>query len=159
MYHKHGCNFSINTNTFKNIYYIWRKGNIIFKKYSIFEYNKTINGLEYLKDYEYTYLYNKSGKSIFLHEHAIFCSDYFIKKLRIAHHWYIDCTFGIPPDFKQLLVIMYKDENSGKRYLGLFGLINNKKKEGYKRLFKKIKELITIEDSKEFFILLNMNKV
>ena len=148
-YHKNHCNFTINTNTFKNIYYNWRRGNIIFKKYSIFEYNKTINGLEYLRDYKYTFLYNKSGKSIFLHEHAIFCSDYFIKKLRAARHWYIDCTFVVPPEFKQLLVIMYLDEHSGKRYPGLYGLINNKKKEGYMCLFNSIKEIITIEKSKE----------
>ena len=82
LYYKNHCNFKININTLKNIYYNWRKENIIFKKYSIFEFNKTKNGLEYLKDYSYTYIYNKSGKTHFLHEHAIFCSDFFIKKLR-----------------------------------------------------------------------------
>ena len=151
-YYKNNCNFTININTFKNIYYNWRKGNVIFKKYSIFEYNKTLNGMDFLKDYQFTHLYNKSGKSKFIHEHAIFCSDYFIKRLRSAKHWYIDCTFIVPPNFKQLLVIMYRDEISGIRYPGLFGLINNKKKEGYLCMFKKIKEIITIEETKDLSI-------
>ena len=152
-YYKNKCNFIIKNNTFKNIYYNWRKNNTIFKKYSIFEYNKTLTGNNYLKDYQYNYLYNKSGKTQFLHEHAIFCSDYFIKKLRNAKHWYIDCTFVVPPTFKQMLVIMYRDDYTGIRYPGLFGLINNKKKEGYLNLFKKIKDIITLENTKELSLL------
>ena len=153
LYYKNHCNFRININTLKNIYYNWRKENIIFKKYSIFEFNKTKNGFEYLKDYSYTYIYNKSGKTHFLHEHAIFCSDFFIKKLRTSKHWYIDCTFIVPPNFKQMLVIMYRDEISGVRYPGLFAILNNKKKEGYMLIFKKIKDIITIENSKELSLI------
>ena len=55
-YYKNKCNFLIKNNTFKNIYYNWRKNNIIFKKYSIFEYNQTLTGNNYLKDYNYKYL-------------------------------------------------------------------------------------------------------
>lgn len=51
-YYKNRCNFKVNKNTFKNIYY----------KYSISIYNKTMNGNYYLKECIYTNLYNKSGK-------------------------------------------------------------------------------------------------
>ena len=88
-YYKYDCNFKINTNTFKNIYYNWRRYNARFKKYSIL-INKTKNNRDYLKDYLYTYLYNKTGKTNYIHEHCIFASDYFIKKLRKSKHWYID---------------------------------------------------------------------
>ena len=64
------------------MYYIWRRNSIFFKKYSIFSNCKTLNNKEYLKDYAYTFLFNDRGNNKFLHEHAIFCSDYFIKKLR-----------------------------------------------------------------------------
>ena len=67
-------------------------------------------------------------------------------QLRTAKHWYIDCTFVVPPSFKQMLVIMYRDDNSGVRYPGLFGLINNKKQEGYMCLFKSIKDIITLDN-------------
>ena len=79
-----------------------------------------MNGLDYLKDYSYTYVYNKSGNSQFLQEQVIYCSDYFIKKLRsFARRWHIDCTFIVPSSFKQLLVILYRDDYSGVRYRGL----------------------------------------
>ena len=52
-----------------------------------------------------------------------------------------------PDGFNQLIVILYRDEISGVRYPGLFALINNRKYEGYKFLFEKIKFLLTIEYS------------
>ena len=88
-YYKNECNFEIHTNTFKNLYYNWRRESIIFKKYIIFIYNKTKNKKNFLKDYIYTYIYNKSGKTNFIHEHIIYISDYFIKKLRVSLHWYM----------------------------------------------------------------------
>ena len=48
---------------------------------------------------------------------------------------------------------MYGDDYTGIRYPGLFGLINNKKKEGYLNLFKKIKDIITLENTKELSLL------
>ena len=48
-----------------------------------------------------------------------------------------------------MFIILYRDDISGKRYPGLFALINNKKKEGYYNMFKKIISIITIENSKE----------
>ena len=48
-----------------------------------------------------------------------------------------------------MFIILYRDDISGKRYPGLFALINNKKKEGYYNIFKKIVSIITEENSKE----------
>ena len=148
-YFKCQCNFEIKENTFKNIYYSWRKETPLYKKQSIFKFNKTIDNFQYLRDYNYTFIYNESGKKLFLHEHIIYCSDYFIKKLRNSNHWYIDATFVAPPSFTQMFVILYRDDNTGKRYPGLYALINNKTKEGYLYMFKKIISIITIENSKK----------
>ena len=62
-------------------------------------------------------------------------------------HIYIDGTFLNPPGFVQLIVILYRDESSGKRYPGLFALINNKKEAGYIYLLEKIKLILTLENS------------
>ena len=67
----------------------------------------------------------------------IFISNFFIRKLNQANHWFIDGTFVYPSDFSQLIVILYRDIDNWKNYPGLFALINNKKKEGYKLLFEK----------------------
>ena len=65
------------------------------------------------------------------------CIKPFYTKLRDSKHFYIDGTFLYPKVFSQLIVILYIDDKSGKRYPGLYALINNKKEEGYKYLFKK----------------------
>ena len=147
LYNKNNCQFNVEKYTFKNIYYNWRKNSNIFTKYSALENPLTKENTIFLRDYTYTNLYNKSGKTLFLHEHMIFISNYFIKKLNAAEHIYIDGTFIFPPGFKQFIVILYRDETSGKRYPGLYALINNKKFEGYKLLFEKIKYILTIENT------------
>ena len=45
------------------------------------------------------------------------------------------------------MIILYYDNNSKKRYPGLFALINNKFENGYKELFKSILNILTIENS------------
>ena len=147
LYDKSSCKFNVENYTFKNIYYTWRKNSLSFNKYSALEYPNTKENTPFLRDYSYITLYNASGKSQFIHEHFIFISNYFIKKLIQAEHLYIDGTFIFPPGFIQLIVILYRDDNSGVRYPGLFALINNKKFEGYKYLFEKINFLITIENT------------
>ena len=77
----------------------------------------------------------------------IFVSNYFIKKLKQAIHFYVDDTFLYPNGFSQLLVILYRDVLNGKRFSGLFALINSKKEEGYTFLFRKILFLPTIENT------------
>ena len=124
------------------------KNSLSFTKYSALQSPNTLENETFLRDYSYITLYNTSGKSQFEHEHMIFISNYFINKLLEATHIYIDGTFLFPDGFKQLIVILYRDENSGVRYPGLFALINNSKYEGYKYLFEKIKFLLTLESSR-----------
>ena len=66
--------------------------------------------------------------------------------------WYIDGTWIYPHGYKQLIIILYLNKTSLKRYPGLFALINNKKKKGYDLLFNSIKNIITLENSKDLFI-------
>ena len=98
IYYKNKCNFNIERYTFKNIYYNWRKNSMSFTKYSALQNTLTNDKNTFLKDYYYTYVYNKSGKTQYLHEHMIFISNYFINKISKAEHIYIDGTFLYPPD-------------------------------------------------------------
>ena len=82
LYYKNNCNFEIKDNTFKNIYYNWRKNSNVNTKYSVFKNSLTKNKKNLLRDYCYCLLYNHTWKKQIKHEHMIFCSDYFIKKLR-----------------------------------------------------------------------------
>ena len=67
---------------------------------------------------------------------SILLNSYFIRKLRAAEHFYIDGAFIFPRDFKQLIVILYKDNNK-----------NNEA--GYLKLFTPIYKIITLENTKE----------
>ena len=115
LYAKNNFQFSIGEHFYSNIYYNWRKLSNAFNKYSIFENQKTLDDKQLLRDFSQTILYNKNNNSTFQHEHIIFISDYFIKKLNKAEHFYIDGTFIYPQDFKQLIVILYLEENINKR--------------------------------------------
>lgn len=75
-------------------------------------------------------------------------SNYFIRKLRYSIHYYIDGIFVRPKGFVQLIVILYYENKTQKRYLSEFALINNKTEQGYKELFKSLFNYISIENTK-----------
>ena len=149
LYNEKNLVLELNNSYYSNLYYNWRRKSRVFTKYSLFDNQLTNNGKQYMRDYSLTMLYNKTKKSQFQHEHIIYVSDYFIKKLGFSCHFYIDGTFIFPKDFRQLIVILYYDENVKKRFPGLYALINNKKEEGYYFLFKKIYDILTLEGTKE----------
>ena len=148
IYDKNNCNFTVSKNTYSNIYYEWRKKSNSFNKFSIYNHKTTKNNKLFLWDYTYKILYGKTGKNTIEHEHIIYVSDFYIKKLRFSPHFYIDGTFVFPYGFKQLIVILYYDLKTKKRYPGLFSLINNKTEAGYIELFQSIYNIITIEKTK-----------
>lgn len=55
----------------------------------------------------------------------------------MVEHWYIDNTWIYLKGYRQLIIILYLDKNSNKRFPGMFCLINNKKENSYILLFKK----------------------
>ena len=99
LYYKNEYNFYIKPNTFKNQYYNWRSKLLLLTKYNIFNNDKSKNGKFYLREYINKLLYYKNGKKLFRHEHIIYSSDFFIKKITKSIHWYIDGTFLFPKDF------------------------------------------------------------
>ena len=145
IYDKNKCNFEVKKNTYSNIYYEWRKKSNVFSKFSIFDNKYTLNQKLYLRDYTFKGIYSKNGKNIIEHEHIIYVSDFYIKKMAESPHFYIDGTFVYPSDFKQLIVILFYDIYINKRIPGLFALINNKTEPGYIELFKSIYNIITVE--------------
>ena len=72
--------------------------------------------------------------------------------LNKSEHYYIDGTFIYPSDFRQMIVILYYDNEKQKRFPGLYALINNKQEEGYYYLFNRIKNILTIESAKDLLL-------
>ena len=94
------------------------------------------------------FIYNKKGNKLIEPEHVIYISNIFIKKLGESEQNFIDRTFVFPKGFKQIIIILTKDMITQKRYPCCFGLINNKSEVGYIEFFKSLKNIITIENTK-----------
>ena len=148
LYRGNDFKFDLKKSFIRNLYYRWKKDNIIFTKFSVFSTNKTINGEIYMCEFLIKSIYknNNSDKQI-QHEHIIFISPFQIRKIIKTPHLYIDCTFIYPQDFCQLIVILYYDIDIQKRSPGCYILINNKTENGYKLSFKSFKNIITLEDT------------
>ena len=62
-------------------------------------------------------------------------------------HIYIDGTFITTKEFYQLLIILFYDKLTKTKIPAVYILTNNKYLNFYIKIFKKIKNLITIENS------------
>ena len=141
--------FIVRKNTFANIFYPRRRTAKIFNWYSIFDNNKTIDGNMYLKDVSNSYIYMSNGKEMFWHKHIIWCSDFFINRMKTTKHLYIDGTFITTKDFKQLIIIMFFDDSSKRKIPGSYILLNNKNESGYLKALSEFRRLITIENTEK----------
>ena len=65
-------------------------------------------------------------KKPILLEYIIWGNDENISRLRLSKNYFIDGTFHHPPEFKQLLIIMYRDIISSQNIPGIYIVINGK---------------------------------
>ena len=146
---KLNLNVMSNENFYKNIFYPWKKNNIMFKWYSIFNNNKTKLNDIYLREFVSTYIFPNNLKTPILHRHIIWISPFFIKQLQNSVHFYIDGTFIFPQDFKQLIVVLYYDSITNAKYPGAYILINSKLFQSYLLVFSAFKNILTKYNSIE----------
>lgn len=121
-------NFPIKANTLSNIYYSWRKNSKILSQYSIYDNNLTNDNKEYLRDIENILLYEPDGKKLYWNSHIIWISPFFIKRIIKAPCVYIDGTYLSTQEYYQLLVLIFFDEFTNKKYLEhiFYAIINLK---------------------------------
>ena len=63
--------------------------------------------------------------------------------MRKANHYYIDCTFHHPKEYKQLLIVMYKDIITDLKIPGIYILLNNKTQRMYSLAFESLIHILT----------------
>ena len=76
-------------------------------------------------------------------EYIIWGNDENISRLRLSKNYFIDVTFHHPPEFKQLLIIMYRDIITSQNIPGIYILINGKFEEFYDIVFDSLIRIIT----------------
>ena len=77
------------------------------------------------------------------HEYIIWGNAENIMRIKVSKHIFIDSTFHHPPDFYQLMIIMYKDIITGLKIPGLYILMNSKKEILYQYVFESIVRLLS----------------
>ena len=90
---KNEVSFEIKKSTLADIYYPWQKSAKILSCYSIYNNHLTLERKEYLRDVENILLYEPIGKSMYWHDHIIWTSPFFIKRIKNAPFICIDGTF------------------------------------------------------------------
>ena len=66
-----------------------------------------------------------------------------IKRIRKSKHYYLDGTFRHPKEFKQLLILMYKDIITDLKIPGIYILLNGKSQVLYDEAFGSLINIIT----------------
>ena len=70
-------------------------------------------------------------------------------RIKVSKNIFIDSTFHHPPEFYQLMIIMYKDIITGLKIPGIYVLMNSKKEILYQYVFESILRLISDDKNKE----------
>ena len=77
------------------------------------------------------------------YEYIIWINSENLKRIRKSKHIFIDGTFHHPPDFKQMIIIMYIDIITNYKIPAFFILLTGKQQLLYEEIFKSVRNLIT----------------
>ena len=144
IYNKNKYNFSIDNNMLSNIITNWKKNSIRFKKISVFYNTHDYNNRKILREYRTIVLKYKKKDKIF--EYLIYGNEENILRFIKSKNIFIDDTFHHPPDFKQLLIFMYKDIITDKKIPVFYILMNSKEQQLYDLVFESIIKIINSFD-------------
>ena len=101
--------FEINNSMLHNIISKWKNTSLKFNKGSVlinqYDYKKRL----IFREFRSIYVHVPNKKKTVLLEYIIWCNDENIERIRISKNFFIDCTFHTPPEFTQLMILMYKD--------------------------------------------------
>ena len=119
----------------------------IFKKECVLYDIKDKENRLLLRDYRLIPVEGSSREKQIYHEYIIWGNAENIMRIKVSKHIFIDATFHHPPDFYQLLIIMYKDIITGIKIPGIYVLMNSKKEILYQYVFDSIIRLLSDDNN------------
>ena len=131
IYNSEKFNFPINDNLLSNIINKWKNESNKFNKSITFNNKFDYKNNLILREYRTKLGFKENTTTLLINEFIIWTIEENIKRIRKAKYFYIDGTFHHPPEFKQLLIIMYKDIITNLKIPGIYILLNGKNKELY----------------------------
>ena len=144
LYNLNKYNFPINNNMLSNIITKWKTTSNRFNKKTIWDNIYDKQNRLILRDCRTLYkIKNINNNKLICNEYVVWVNEENIKRMRKANHYYIDCTFHHPKEYKQLLIVMYKDIITEIKIPGIYALLNNKTEELYNLVFDSIINVIS----------------
>ena len=135
--------FEINNSMLNNIISKWKSTSVKFNKGSVlinkYDYQKRL----IFREFRSLYVHVPNKKKPVLLEYIIWGNDENIERIRISKNFFIDCTFHTPPEFQQLMILMYKDILTSLNIPALYILINGKYEIFYNHILESVINLIT----------------
>ena len=128
-------------NIIKNIYYRYTNSNSTLDLNIILTNSKTTDDKPFFR--ELIYINDNTDSNNNIHIGIIYASNKNINRLAAAEHWYIDGTFIHPPNFRQILLIMYLDIITNKRIPAFFCILNSKAEILYYKVLLSVKNIIS----------------
>ena len=98
IYRGNDFKFDLKKSFIKNLYYRWKKDNILFTKFSVFSTNKTLSGEIYMREYLSKSIYKNNNNDIQIqHEHIIFIPGFPLSPIStFDYSTFANSTFEFP---------------------------------------------------------------
>ena len=131
-------NFPLENNVLSNIITKWKTTSYRFKKECILYDTKDYDNRLILREYRIIPLESESKSTNKYLEYIFWGNSENIMRLKASKHIFIDGTFHHPPDFYQMLIIMYKDIITDLKIPALYILLNSKREILYEILIQSV---------------------
>ena len=144
IYNKNKYNFQINNNMLSNIITKWKNKSNRFSKATVWDNTTDYQERLILREFRIIFENKGDNKKSKSYEYIIWANEENINRIRKSNHLYIDCTFHHPKEFKELLIVMYKDIITNFKIAGIYALLNNKTEYLYDKVFESMLNIITL---------------
>ena len=143
LYNNNKFNFPINNNLLSNIITKWKNTTNKFNKSTVWDNMYDYQNRLILREFRSIFKQTEPNIKIKSLEYIIWGNEENIKRIRKAKHYYIDGTFHHPKEFKQLLILMYKDVITNLKIPGIYILTNGRSQDLYEAIFFSLINLLT----------------
>ena len=143
LYNKTPYNFEINNNFLSNLISKWKQNTNKFNKNCIFENIYDYQNRLILREFRNIYIEVPDKKEPVLLDYIIWGNNENISRIRLSKILFLDGTFHHPQEYKQLLILMYRDIITDQNIPGIYILINGKYEKFYDIVLSSLVNILT----------------